>query len=157
MTAIGVVLLLTSALGISLYLMAEGKQRITALEAVCSLIGFIRQNIKTFGTPLDGILDSCRIEYFEKISFGPLLRQKGLAVAAKECTFPIDRNAKLEFEAFAESAGKGYRDEEIKRCEYYLSRFEAYLATEKERFHRLRPMYRYLPILGALSVIIMLI
>ena len=157
MNIIGGALILASSLGISVYLISEGKRRICACEAVCALITFIKQNIEAFGTPIDGILDTCRIDYLDNCAFGEVMRQKGLPSAASEGILTLGKEAQNDFETFAENIGKGYRDEEIKRCDYYLSRFELHLAEERERYERYTPMYRYLPPLGAMSVIIMLL
>lgn len=157
MTAAGSALIFAASVGISYLLVSERCRRIRAYEALCALVAFIKGNIEAFGTPVDNILENCRIEYFESCDFGEVLRREGLEAASSRRLLPLGIDAELDFEAFAENLGKGYRDEELKRCDYYLSRFDSYLAKEREALARYTPMYRYLPPLGALSVVILLI
>ena len=157
MTIIGALLILGASCAVSFCLIREGAGKVTALEAVCRLIMHIKQNIETFGTPIDGILECYSSEYFEKSCFADEMRKNGIAHAASCGRIALREDAKTEFKAFAENIGKGYRDEEIRRCEYYLSLFEGYLSEEKDRLKRYSPMYRYLPPLAAMSLIIIVL
>lgn len=157
MNIAGGVLIICAALWISFRLTSQGIYRIEAIEAVCKLVTYIKQNIDTFGTPVDTILLTYKCDILDGCAFGEIMRSYGIFEAVTRRLIPLCEMAQSDFETFAENIGKGYRDEELKRCDYYLSRFEACLFEEREKFLRYRPMYRYLPILGALSVVLLLI
>ncbi len=154
MTATGIVLILGAAVGASLLLTREARVRLSELEAVISLIAFIRQNIDTFASPVDTIASSWSCSVKGAKHFSDAVRKDGLKAAVYGGHVSLSADARNDIETFAENIGKGYRDEEVKRCEYYLARFEGYLASARESFERCRPLYRYVPFVCAASIII---
>lgn len=157
MTLAGAVFVLSAALAVSGSLLSKGKRRIEVLDALCKLIEYIKQNIDTFGTPVGEIVAHYGYSVLDKYAFGDAMRKDGLCSAAVQKLLPIGEEAQNDLAAFAENIGEGYRDEEVRRCGYYLSRFEAHLAEEKEHYAKNIPLYRYLPLLAGVSALILLI
>lgn len=153
---IGAVLILASSLGVSAFLTKEGKRKVENLEAIIKLIEYIKRNIDAFLTPLSGIFTGYTCEVLDGCGFGDEMRKNGL-VSAVQCGYlMLSENADDELLSFAEKLGGGYRDEEVKRCEYYRSVFESFAEAEREKQRRNRDLYRYIPPLGALSLLLVL-
>ncbi len=152
----GLILLLSASVGVSFTLIGREAKRIRELEGICELIRYIKNNIDSFLMPLEGIFLSFHCDELEKCGFEAEMKAHGLAAAAGADFLSVDGKALGALSAFAGSLGTGFRDDEVKRCEYYLELFGALAVSEKEKAARNRDMYRYLPPLAALSLILVL-
>ena len=147
-------LLFAASLGVSIMLTYESKRRIQNIEAVIRLIEFIKRNIDSFLTPLNGIYTEYSCDVLERCGFSEEMKTQGLK-SAVECGY-LHLPEKMDdaFLSFAEKLGEGYRDEEVKRCEYYLGIFADLAEGEREKARKNRDLYRYIPPLGALSLLL---
>ena len=152
----GLVLILSASLGVSFTLIGLEARRIRELEGLCELIRYIKNNIDSFLMPLEGIFLTFHSDELEKCGFEAEMKEHGLAAAAKLDLLSVDTKAREALSAFADSLGTGFRDDEVKRCEYYLELFGELAASEKQKAAKNRDMYRYLPPLAALSLILVL-
>lgn len=147
-------LILACSVCVSLYLSAESRRKVENVHAVRELIGYIRRNIDSFLTPIRRILKEYRCDVIDGCGFGDVMRREGLTAAAEGEYLPLPKDAQTELLAFARSIGSGYRDEEIKRCEYYEGVLLQIEEREREISDKNRNLYRYLPPLGALSLLV---
>ena len=73
----GAVLMVGGALLVSTTIAEKEKRKIEILEALCRLITYIKQNIETFGTPIDDIIAGYRCEILEGYGFKDAIRLRG--------------------------------------------------------------------------------
>lgn len=149
-----VIALTSTLLGFELVRREQVKLRV--LGELCELIRCIMRHVKCFESPIDEITSDYRSEALDACGFGESMRNSTLAHCELEL-LPLDAAARREFEEFAHGVGLLYRDEELKRCEYYLEYFKGVLSREKECFERRRAGLRYIPLLCGAALVIILI
>lgn len=153
----GAVAIFTSSVLFGLYLCEQSKKRISEYSAVISLITEIKNNIGRFMTPIDGILSVFSNDRLEKTGFLPHARRYGLADAAASDFLSVSREARSLLIAFSEKLGCGMKEEEMSRCDYYISALTEIYDRERESARENQKLCRFLPPLGALSLIILLL
>lgn len=152
----GTLFILSASVAIGLDLTRREKEKLSVLSALCELIKHILRHVKCFESPIDSITSDYKSDALDRCGFGESMRSTSL-LCADVGLLPIDDAARREFENFSRGVGRGYRDEELKRCEYYLEYFESALSAERENFERRRAQFRYLPLLCGAAVVIILI
>ena len=129
----GAVLVLLVGTASALGTVRYEKKRITVLDAWIDLILYIQAEIDCYLTPLQDML---------RISNSPLMHvlQEGektdLGAILRSTSIYLDGNTKRLLESFVRKIGDGYREEQLKHCEYYLSS----LRRERERMSGELPM-----------------
>ena len=110
------------------------KKRLTVLDAWLELLLEIRTQIDCYLTPLDEILQNARPALLQACTGGedvkPSLAE--LLNAAESC---LDPECQRLLQAFTREIGASYRDEQLKRCDFYLQA----LQVERERIARALP------------------
>ena len=154
---IGAVMILISSAVMGAYMAGVYGRRVTSTEEVTAFIKYIKRNIESFKMPVGEILSSYTSPHFEETGFLDALRADGLESAIKGEHLTLSAAAERELLSFASRLGGDYTDGEIKRCEYYIGVFEKLSADEKESMATTGRLYRLLPPLGAVSLIILLI
>lgn len=149
------------AAAFSLFLLSRLRREEKSLRLLSSLLSFIRElreKIAVFGTPLDEILRGYDDPVLTECGFLPTAKTRGLSAAGEELKKGALLSSPLvsELASFFSSLGKGFRDEEIRRCnaaETLLSsaREEALPALEKKR-----KLTRALILTGSLFILIIL-
>ena len=153
----GSFLLLLASSIVSMMLSRVGKRRLLSLQEVINLLKYIRNNISSFKTPLDGIFNNYRSDLFDSVGFSDAMKSEGLCAAFSRSYLDIPSEVETHLIEFSCSLGTGYADDEIKRCDYYVSVIQEIAEKERTRVEKSRELYRFLPTLAALSVIIILL
>lgn len=151
---IGSVFVLSSAVGVSTVLIASSRRRIRHTEALVELVRHIRTHIEYFLTPVDLIFSDFRNETLESCGFCPVLRDSGLAEALRTGGGSFSPETRLIAEKFASSLGDGYRDGQLRLCDFCISGLSEQLERERESYDRNLNMYRFVPCLLALFIIL---
>lgn len=154
---IGCVLILLASLGMSLALMRRSRRREAEYAALLSLIRHIRDSIDCFMAPVGSILSSFSSQALEETGFADVMRSDGLTAAAESGLLSVSEETSDLLRDFASELGHGLRDEEMRRCEYFADRMSELADAERSRAESCRRLYLYLPPLGALSLIIVLL
>ncbi len=154
---IGALMILTSSAVMGAYIANVYSRRVTSTEEVAAFIKYIKRNIESFKMPVADILSSYDSEHFERVGFLEAMRTAGLEEAICGGYLTLSQAALGEFLSFASRLGRDYTEGEVKRCEYYIGVFEELAAAEKENIATNGRLYRLLPPLGAISLIILLI
>lgn len=154
---IGSAILLCVSIILSQAITSTVRKREVELVEICDLIRFIRNNIDSFLTPIGAILSGYSSPALKRCGFTSAMHISGLAAAVNTDGISLFGNERELLSAFAEKLGLGYREEEVRLCDYYLAEFTEIAKREKEENDKKSRMYRYLPPLAALSLIIILI
>ncbi len=154
---VGAVMVLVSSAVFGSYAANVYSRRGISAEEVAAFIKYIKRNIESFSMPVGEILSTYESEHFERTGFLDAMRADGLTEAIRGGYLTLSGTAEREFLEFASRLGSDYTDGEIKRCEYYVNLFEELSKTEKENASTNGRLYRLLPPLGAVSLIILLI
>lgn len=116
---IGVLLLLSAALFGVFYFHAIERRRLRVLEAWIELIGLIREQIDCFLTPLCDILRLADRQLLSTLSSkaSPSDLSELLSASAPF----LDPDSKRHLSSLVRTLGSGYREDQIRACDYYLS------------------------------------
>ena len=153
---VGALLILLSAGGWGAYEIRRGRRRLKELEAACALVRYIRENIERLSRPLAQIYASREDPVLEEIGFLGPLRTAGFGAAVREAgwhIFPAEREI---LAAFGEALGKGFREEQTALCRYTEDRLAESLEKAKGDLPGRERLWRSIPVLAALSLILLL-
>ena len=153
----GAAMVLLSSAVMGAYAANAYSRRVTSTEEIAAFIKYVKRNIESFNMSVSEIFSSYTSEHFETTGFLDAMRADGLSAAIAGGYLTLTREAEREFAEFASRLGSEYTDAEVKRCEYYVNVFEDLLKTERENASVNGRLYRLLPPLGAVSLIILLI
>ena len=148
-------MLLASAAGLGVTSIRAERRRRRELDALLSLVRHIRENIEHFSRPLDEIYARFDDPLLAASGFLTRLRQAGMGTAVRESELGIGEEERAVLISFAASLGRGYREEQIALCRYTEEKLTgiaenlARSAPDRER------LWRTLPVLGALSLILL--
>ena len=154
---VGAVMILVSSAVMGTYIANVYSRRVTSTEAVADFIKYIKRNIESFSMPVGEMVTAYTSEHFELTGFLEAMRADGLSEAIEGGYLTLSGKAEREFAEFASRLGSDYTEGEVKRCEYYTGVFEDLLKAERENVSTNGRLYRLLPPLGAVSLIILLI
>lgn len=155
--ALGCITILSASALLSMMLGRIGKNRLCAIDETKKLLQHICRNIESFLTPVGMMLTSYRSQYLEETGFADAMRKDGLCAAFLRGYLDLPEDAEEMMIEFSSELGDSYADDEVKRCRHYLTLLEQIEVSERERVEKNRDLYRFLPPLGALSLIIILL
>ena len=110
------------------------KRRLTVVDGWIDLILYIRGQIDCYLMPLDDILsggDRALLEACMSPS-----NAADLPAILASCEIYLDGDAKRTLESFVREIGAGYREEQIKRCDFFI----ASLRTQREKIAAALPL-----------------
>ena len=154
---IGAVTLLVASVYYGQVKITAERMRIIKLSAIMDMVKFIGEKIEHFSSPIPEILSEYRNSYLESIGYLEAIRTHGLSKTADIIGTSPTGEEYILIKQFSDSIGKGYKDEEVSLCKYThhkLTECEEKLSSalkDKEK------LYRTIPIMLALSVILILI
>lgn len=151
--AVGSILLCACALFISLYVSRFEKRRLEVTDAYISLLFYIKGQVDCYSMPICEILSGAPPRVLDACSY---VASDGLvSMVERSKPYLSDESFRLLF-CFASEFGSTYREEQMKRCDYYI---EA-LAKERENMAEDIPkrsrIYSTLAICSVLCIIILL-
>lgn len=153
----GAGIILVSALLLSLGLIRDYRNSLRELEALHQMITYIRDNIDHFMKPLPEIFQTYKNEYLEACGFLPNVRRTDLRQAWDGQTFTLSEDTRTLLTTFVYQIGNGYREEELRLCDYTLTRLNGILEKKRSESKNKLKIYKTVPMLFALSVILILI
>jgi len=154
---LGAGILLIAAGLLSRGLTHEHRKVLRELEALCDMVQYIRDNIDHLMKPLPEIFASYQNDYLETIGFLPRIRHTSLKQAWEEQSFSFSGESVFLLSEFVRTIGSSYRTEELRLCDYTLTRLNETLEhLRRDSSNRLK-LYKTVPTMFALSVILILI
>jgi len=133
------------------------RRKIEDISSFAELVKHIGECIEYFSQPLPEIFNEYRNEHLDNSGFMTIVKSKGLMYAVQNCGMSFGREELDNIIKFAQTIGKGYREEEVSLCRYTYSKLTD--AEEKKRtaLKDKEKLYRTIPPMLALSVILILI
>lgn len=110
------------------------KRRLTVVDGWIDLILYIRGQIDCYLLPIEDILSSGDRALLEAC-MSPSNAADLPAILAS-CEIYLDGDAKRTLESFVREIGAGYREEQIKRCDFFI----ASLRTQREKIAASLPL-----------------
>lgn len=110
------------------------KKRLSVVDGWIDLILYIRSQIDCYLMPLDDILSGGDRALFEAC-MSPS-NAADLPAILEASGIYLDGNGKRLIEGFVREIGAGYREEQIKRCDFFISS----LRTQRERIAAQLPL-----------------
>ena len=153
----GALLIIGASVYMGHFIASYGKRKLRSTEEALLLIKYIRRNIEAYLTPVGEILKGYTSEYLEICGFADAMRESGLKTAVEGEYLELPQAVKDDLSAFAEKLGSGYAEDELKMCDYYIGRLEESAAAAREKLTVNGRLYRLLPPIGGLSLIILLL
>ncbi len=124
---LGALLTVGCGLATSFLLVKREKERLRAIDAWLVLLRYLRTQIDCYLLPIAQILEKAPQDFFLPLRGGA--RAESME-ALLECSLPyLDAESAALLREFASEVGGSYREEQLKRCDHYLSCLEA----QKER------------------------
>ena len=133
------------------------RRKTDELAAFCDFVGYIGENIAHFSRPLPEIYSGYSDAALEESGFFDALSDGGMTAAVRCLGIYGEKECTDEIKMFAEKIGGGYREEQSGLCEYTKNRLSAMLEKRRSTAHGKEKLYRTIPLLLALSVILMFI
>ena len=119
---IGALLLALSGAAMSRAVNARETAALSQTEGFIAFIRGARVQIDCFAMPITQILAMCDRSVYKACGYTGAV-PSGLAEFARECRV-CDKAAHEIFSGFASEFGRGYREEQLKACDYYSSLLE---------------------------------
>ena len=154
--AVGVALIFLGGFFISGRMNKRAESELRLTDSWISLMRYIKGQVECFGMPLENILSQCDIGLLSELGYKKGRAPKDLLELIGECDMPDGETAGLISE-YAKEFGKYYREEQIKRCSYYLSALEEKRKQESDKLPQRKRLNTTLWIAGSLAVGILLL
>ena len=156
-SALGGIVLLMCAFSYGIERSRVEREYLLLTEALADFVMYIGQQIETFRTPLYKIYEEYSNERFEKEIFFEVLRAKGFYEALLSIRDKLPRDVFSVLEKFSRAIGAGYEKGQAELCAYTVEGLKKMILERKERYDSRMRMYRLLPLLLALSFVILLL
>ena len=138
----------------------EERKKVHEFEALLDLVNCITDGIEYGMKPLPEIFAEYRNEILEKNGFLEMARKSGLRETwmAYERKFSVSGgNGMKQFAGFCMKIGNGYKKEELELCGITRKRMEEELEKRKKDNGNREKLYRTIPPLMAMSLVLMLL
>ena len=152
----GAALLLLGAAGAGFSEIRRGRARIGELEAVLALARHIRESIGRLNAPLSDIYASFEDLRLTENGFLPLLRTRGMAEAFEKTEWRMPERDRGILRDLAGRLGRGFPEEQTALCRFAEDRLEEDLDRLRKAAPGEERLWRSIPILSALSLILLL-
>ena len=133
------------------------KKKLVVIEGLYSFVSYTSEQIKLFKAPLSHIYKSFTNEELENTGFLQCLCDNGWESACERISVYLTKETESDMKTFFQGIGAGYCESQISLCAMTLSCLERQIDSMRSTLPSKLKMYRVLPILLALSVIILLI
>ena len=152
----GAALLLLGAAGAGFSGIRNIRARIGELEAALALVRHIRESIGRLTAPLSEIYASFADPRLTENGFLTLLRTRGMAEALEKTAWRMPERDLEILRDLAGRLGRGFPDEQCALCRYAEDRLEEDLDRLRKAAPGEERLWRSIPILSALSLLLLL-
>ncbi len=152
---LGIFVLLATAWYYSYSRQWLGQRKRQLLEELCDLMEWIQKNIECFAKPLDEISREYSSPLLASYGFYEKWQNQDLSTALEALPYLSDAVREVLLQ-YGKSVGQGYKEEELRLCRYTCEQLNKLLTKQKEDLHAKNQMYRTLPFLLVLSIVLLL-
>ncbi len=157
MTLVGAVFVAIASLLWGIDRAKKEKDRLAILLGAIAFVSYTEEQIRNFKTPLLGIFSGFTNDVLEMNGFCKTLVLEGAMPAVETLRDKLPKSAFCALESFAKELGGGYEKGQLSLCSITLKRLEKIAQEEEKSLPGKVRMYRLLPLLLSVSVIILLI
>ncbi len=151
--AVGSILLCACAVFISLYVSRFEKRRLEVTDAFISLLFYIKGQVDCYSRPISEILSGAPPIILDACAY---VDGEGLiSMVERSKPYLNDESFRLLF-CFASEFGSTYREEQMKRCDYYIEALTEERKNMAEDIPKRSKIYSTLAICSVLCIIILL-
>ncbi len=152
----GALILAFSGFGAAFMINSRLLRSLKQTEAVIAFIRFIRSQVECFALPASDIISACDKELLRSCGFEGAVPPTELVTLIDSFGISDGETASLA-RGFAEGFGKGYREEQIKECDYYIELLRERRQAIAEALPAKRKVNSTLCVASALALIILLL
>jgi len=135
----------------------EERKKTVLAQASVEFVRTVRDNIAHYAKPLSEIFSSMSITPLEECGFLPICREEGIRAAWDSGTLKLNEKMSGVMSEFAARIGSGYREDELELCAYTLAQLEKHAGEVGADCENRTKLYRNIPPLAALSVILLVL
>ena len=132
------------------------ERTLTLTNGWISFIRYVKNQIECFGIPIEKILSECDVNLLEKIEYQGKIPPKDFSELLAGASLPNKDTGAMIIE-FTREFGRYYREEQLKRCNYYLSALEERRIFQNEKLPEKKRMNYTLWLSGCLALGILLL
>ena len=154
--AVGVALIFLGGFFISGRMNKRAESELRLTDSWISLMRYIKGQVECFGMPLENILSKCDRMLLYELGYKKESAPKDFSELISGCDMPDEETAGIISE-YAKEFGKYYREEQLKRCNYFLSALEEKRKQNSEKLPQKKRLNTTLWIAGSLAVGILLV
>lgn len=147
----GSILLLASAAFFSYEKIRAERSRYAGLQEWLSFLTYAENQIRSFRTPYPEIFAAYREQ--NRTTFSNSLAQNGLVCQLSSSVVPNDAVPVLR--DYVAKAGSHYEAEEVRLCGYTIAALQTISDAEKKKLREKTKLYRTLPLMLALSIVLL--
>ena len=150
-------ILIFAALYFSYIKISASRNKIREISAFIDIISEIKNGIYHFSKPLPEIFSNYNNDYFENNGFLKDITQFSARDVISKYSFVLNNESAEIIKSFFSKIGESYVEDEINLCGYTLERLTQIKNSMISDDKNIGKLYRTIPILAALSVILVLI
>ena len=153
----GAVLILLAAGGWGMREIREGRRRLREMDAALRFVRHIRENIDRLARPLPQIYASWEDPALVSNGFLDLLWSEGMEAAVEGAAWSLSDAERAILRDLAAQLGRGFREEQTALCRYAEDGLADALERLKKETGDRERLWRSIPLLAALSLILLLL
>ncbi len=151
--AVGSILLCISGAWVSSYISKFQKNKLTVLDSFISLIFYIKGQVDCYSKPISEILHSAPSEL---LCCCDICEDFSLCDIVEKNKIYLDGESYRLLYCFASEFGTTYREEQMKRCDYYIEALTEQRKNMADDIPKKSRIYSTLAICSSLCIVIML-
>lgn len=151
----GIVLLLAAAFAVVIRLRTDEKRNIQAMRCATAVVRHTERKIRLYGAPTEDIL--CDFDNSSGFRLPSASAHNGFQDTLSPLLSALREPEYKVFSEFIEKLGHGYREDTLKLCAFTLSSLEESVVRAEAEHPSKVKLYTALPILSAVSLLVLLL
>lgn len=159
---VGAVLIMTAGAFLAFALNRRNEEKYDRLVSFIALLRFIRKEIECYSLPVYEILLRCDGEILKGCGCADLAAAKirpenAFGDLLSACEGAPHEKVQSKLERFSRELGRGYREEQLRICDYFISSLEELRATAEGESKKQKKLTFTLCLCGAAMVVLLII
>ncbi len=154
--SLGALLLLGAGVGVGLRARHAARRELRRTEGFLALLCHIRTHIESFSMPIDKILAGCNPHVLADCGADGM-RFSDFSALLSRASGELPQEARRLLACFGKELGRGYRADQLRHCEQYITLLERECRLLREALPRREKTLLILPVALAAMALLMLI
>lgn len=138
------------------HLNRRAERRLREVEGWIALLRFVKSQVECFSLPMGEILLRCDASVLHECGCVATVAPKSFSAMIEASSF-YDAECERLAHAFAEEFGRGYREEVMRGCDYYLAQLTSHKEMLSKKLPAQKKLNATLSICGALALVLLLL